>query len=170
MVSLIAIVVWKLHWLLVLAVWIPFVTLDGLFLSSALTKIPGGAWFTLLLATVLSSIFVLWRYGKEKQWAAEETGVLKLSTFIRKNERGLYYLPDSMGGRELNPIKGKPQGYQWAELTVQALPYSSTREVTASRPSSRNLSASSRLCPRSRSCSTCAACPVRTPRTKSVLR
>lgn len=107
MVSIIAIVVWKLHWLLVLAVWLPFVTLDGLFLSSALTKVPGGAWFTLMLAVILSSIFVLWRYGKEKQWAAEESGLLKLSTFIRKNEKGQYCLPVSMGGRELNPIKGE---------------------------------------------------------------
>jgi len=106
MVSLIAIVVWRLHWLLVLAVWLPFVTLDGLFLSSALTKVPEGAWFTLMLAVILSSIFVLWRYGKEAQWAAEETGLLRLSSFIRKNEKGVYCLPTSMGGRELNPIKG----------------------------------------------------------------
>jgi KUP system potassium uptake protein len=107
MVALIAIVVWRLQWLLVLAVWLPFITLDGLFLSSALTKVPDGAWFTLMLAVLLSSIFVLWRYGKEKQWAAEESGLLRLSSFIRKNEKGTYCLPTSMGGHELNPIKGK---------------------------------------------------------------
>jgi KUP system potassium uptake protein len=107
MVSLIAIVVWKLHLLLVFAIWLPFITLDGLFLSSALTKVPDGAWFTLMLAILLSSIFVLWRYGKEKQWAAEGAGLLRLSSFIRKNEKGIYCLPTSMGGRELNPIKGK---------------------------------------------------------------
>jgi len=59
-----------------------------------------------MLAILLSSIFVLWRYGKEKQWAAEESGLLRLSSFIRKNEKGIYCLPTSMGGRELNPIKG----------------------------------------------------------------
>jgi KUP system potassium uptake protein len=106
MVALIAIVVWRLHWLIVLMVWLPFITLDGLFLSSALTKVPDGAWFTLMLSVILSSIFVLWRYGKEMQWAAEEAGLLKLSTFIRKNDRGQYCLPASMDGRELNPIKG----------------------------------------------------------------
>jgi KUP system potassium uptake protein len=106
MVSLIAIVVWKLNWLLVLIVWLPFITLDGLFLSSALTKVPDGAWFTLLLAAILSSIFVLWRYGKEKQWAAEERGLTRLSSFIQRNEKGRYCLPSSMGGHELNPIKG----------------------------------------------------------------
>jgi KUP system potassium uptake protein len=107
MVALIAIVVWRLHWLLVMVVWLPFITLDGLFLSAALTKVPDGAWFTLMLAIILSSIFVLWRYGKEKQWAAEEKGLLKLSTFVKKNEKGIYCLPTNMGGRELNPIKGK---------------------------------------------------------------
>jgi KUP system potassium uptake protein len=35
--------------------------LDGLYLSSALTKVPDGAWFTLLLAILLASFFSLWR-------------------------------------------------------------------------------------------------------------
>ena len=71
MVAIVAVVVWRFHWALVLTVFIPFLALDGLFLSSAFTKIPDGAWFTLLLAIILSSIFVLWRYGKEKQVSAQ---------------------------------------------------------------------------------------------------
>lgn len=70
MIALVALVVWRLNWMLVLAVWLVFATLDGLFLTSALTKLPDGAWFTLLLAVILASTFALWRYGKEKQWQA----------------------------------------------------------------------------------------------------
>ena len=71
MVSLVALVVWQLSVFLVIASFLAFGLLDGLYLSSALTKVPDGAWFTLLLAVLLSSIFVLWRFGKENQWRAE---------------------------------------------------------------------------------------------------
>lgn len=40
-------------------------------MSAALQKVPAGGWFTLVLAFILSLIFTLWRWGKEKQWAAE---------------------------------------------------------------------------------------------------
>ncbi|KAF2473712.1 potassium transporter [Lindgomyces ingoldianus] len=50
--------------LLLITIWLPFVALDGIFLSSAITKVSDGAWFTLLLAFPLASICILWRYGK----------------------------------------------------------------------------------------------------------
>lgn len=78
LVTLVALIVWRTHPILVFAVWLPFVTLDGLFLSSALTKIPNGAWFTILLAGILASFFSLWRYGKEKQWASEARESIRL--------------------------------------------------------------------------------------------
>ena len=71
MVSLVALVIWQLNVAIVLLGFLIFGLLDGLYLSSALTKVPDGAWFTLCLAVFLSSIFVLWRYGKENQWHAE---------------------------------------------------------------------------------------------------
>ncbi|CAH0027091.1 unnamed protein product [Clonostachys rhizophaga] len=47
------------------------VSYEGAYTSSALRKVPEGAWFTIVLAAVLSSVFVLWRWGKEHQWSAE---------------------------------------------------------------------------------------------------
>lgn len=71
MVSLVALIIWRLPIVIVLAGFLVFGLLDGVYLSSALTKVPDGAWFTLCLAIVLLSVFVLWRYGKENQWRAE---------------------------------------------------------------------------------------------------
>ena len=71
MVSLVALVVWRLPIYVIIPCFLIFGTLDGLYLSSALTKVPDGAWFTLCLAVFLASIFVLWRFGKENQWQAE---------------------------------------------------------------------------------------------------
>lgn len=71
MVSLVALIIWRLPVLVVLLGFLVFGLLDGLYLSSALTKVPDGAWFTLVLAGILSSVFLLWRFGKENQWRAE---------------------------------------------------------------------------------------------------
>lgn len=71
MVSLVAILVWRLPAYVVFPIWLVFASLDGAFLSSVYEKVPDGAWFTLLLAFILSCIFTLWRFGKECQWKAE---------------------------------------------------------------------------------------------------
>jgi KUP system potassium uptake protein len=71
MVALVALLVWRLPIYLVLPVYLIFAALDAAYLSSALTKVPDGAWFTLALAIILSILFLLWRFGKEQQWRAE---------------------------------------------------------------------------------------------------
>lgn len=106
MIALVALIVWRLHWLLVFAVWLPIVTLDGLFMTAVMTKVPNGAWSTLMLAVVLSSIFVLWRYGKEKQWSAEGRDRSDLTAIVLKAKDGEWKLAPEMGGRQLTHIKG----------------------------------------------------------------
>ncbi|EPE05218.1 potassium transporter [Ophiostoma piceae UAMH 11346] len=80
MLCLVALVIWRLPVYVVLPIFTVFALMDGTFMSAALTKVPDGAWFTLLLAFLLSSIFVLWRYGKEAQWTAEEAKHVPLET------------------------------------------------------------------------------------------
>ncbi|KAL8860142.1 MAG: hypothetical protein Q9178_003406 [Gyalolechia marmorata] len=86
MVSLVAVIIWQLPLLVVLLGFLILGALDGVYLSSALTKVPDGAWFTLILATLLSSIFVLWRFGKENQWRAEASDRLAPSEIIDWNQ------------------------------------------------------------------------------------
>ncbi|KAF3940867.1 hypothetical protein ABW19_dt0208194 [Dactylella cylindrospora] len=71
LVGMVAVVVWRFNILLVTGVFFIFACFDGLFLSAALTKIPTGAWFTLVLAAILAFVMLLWRFGKHRQWAAE---------------------------------------------------------------------------------------------------
>lgn len=106
LVSLVALIVWRLNWVIVLLVWLPFIALDGLFLSSSLIKLPDGAWFTLLLAVILSSIFILWRYGKEHQWKSEGKDRATLSQVVLVDDNGNPRLSDRLGGGELTHIKG----------------------------------------------------------------
>ena len=114
MVSLVALIVWRLHFLIVAAGFLVFGTLDCLYLSSALTKVPNGAWFTLCLAVVLSSIFVLWRYGKENQWHAEgedKVSPTQLLTELPKDaekdgDAPVLRLSSSMGGAPVSRLRG----------------------------------------------------------------
>ncbi|OCK78778.1 potassium transporter, partial [Lepidopterella palustris CBS 459.81] len=106
MVALVAIVVWRLNWMLVMAVWLPFALLDGLFLTSAVTKLPDGAWFTLFLAVILASNFILWRFGKEQQWKAERENRPRLSNLVVKGSDGKARLASVFGGGKLTTIKG----------------------------------------------------------------
>lgn len=112
LVALVALIVWRLHPLLVLAVYLPLATLDGLFLSSASTKVPEGAWFTLLVAVVLASFFILWRYGKEAQWTAEAEDRISAKRLIAQGpvpEDGSNpkeHLHVQYGGGELDRVKG----------------------------------------------------------------
>lgn len=114
MVSLVALIVWRMHLPVVVAGFLVFGTLDGLYLSSALTKVPNGAWFTLCLAILLSSIFVLWRYGKENQWHAEgedRVSPTQLLTELpmdaeKDGDAPILRLPPSMGSAPVSRLRG----------------------------------------------------------------
>ena len=106
MVTLCAIVVWRINPFYVFLPWLTIACLDGTFLSSALTKVPDGAWFTLTLAGVLASSFILWRYGKEQQWAAEASERFPTSHVVKKREDGTVFLTSKYGGERVDAIKG----------------------------------------------------------------
>ncbi|KAH8690454.1 putative potassium transporter [Talaromyces proteolyticus] len=82
MVTLVALTVWRLPVYIVLPIFLIFALWDGMFLSSALTKVPAGAWVTLMIAGVLTCIFVLWRFGKEEQWKSEAADNMPLSQVV----------------------------------------------------------------------------------------
>ncbi|GKT63000.1 LOW QUALITY PROTEIN: potassium uptake protein [Colletotrichum tofieldiae] len=106
MVTLVAILVWGLPvWLVALPAF-AFATLDGLYLSSALNKVPDGAWFTLLISALMAGMFLLWRFGKENQWRAEAEDRFQPSTLVAKNKEGMLALAQRWGGDVLSPVNG----------------------------------------------------------------
>ena len=88
MVTLVALVIWRQPLWVVAPVSLVFLAFDGLYLSSALTKVPHGAWFTLCLAGFLSSIFVLWRFGKQTQWTAEADDTVSTKDLLALTSEG----------------------------------------------------------------------------------
>lgn len=92
MVSLAAMFVWRISPYIVFLPWLTIACLDGTYLSSALTKVPDGAWFTIALASILAMLFLLWRYGKEQQWFAEAEDRFPTSHFIVSSSDGQIFL------------------------------------------------------------------------------
>lgn len=106
MVSLVAILIWRLPAYVVFPVFLIFAALDGVFLTSVFTKVPEGAWFTLLLAIILSSIFILWRFGKEAQWAAESLDRLPPSHLLSLENPANPRLAPAFGGASVSTVEG----------------------------------------------------------------
>jgi len=106
MVSLAALIVWRIKPIYVFFPWLTIACLDGLYISSALTKVPDGAWFTLTLAGVLATLFILWRYGKEQQWHAEAEDRFPTTHLVTRTMNGDLRLTDAFGGDTLSTIKG----------------------------------------------------------------
>lgn len=106
MVTLVALLVWGLSPYVVFIPWLFFASIDGLYLSSALTKVPDGAWLTLTISGILACLFLLWRFGKESQWKAEAEDRIKPSSLVTKDEEGKLHLTERWGGDPLSVIRG----------------------------------------------------------------
>jgi len=75
-------------------------------MTSALNKVPDGAWFTVSLAIIIATVFSTWRFGKEHQWRSERKGRLpRLSRLVKTTESGVV-LTEEFGGGEVTAMKG----------------------------------------------------------------
>jgi KUP system potassium uptake protein len=108
MVTLVSLIVWRLSPFLVVLPWLFFATIDGLFLSSALLKVPDGAWFTLTVSGLLTGLFLLWRFGKASQWRAEAPDRIPLAQLLHRDssDSGHLQLAPRWSGDRLSVIRG----------------------------------------------------------------
>lgn len=109
MVAVVAILVWRLPIYIVIPIFIIFALWDGMFLSASMTKVPHGAWVTLMIAGVLTCIFVLWRYGKEEQWKSEAADSVPLSRVLcldSNTDNAQLQLAPSLGGKAISRTNG----------------------------------------------------------------
>ncbi|PNS17832.1 hypothetical protein CAC42_1 [Sphaceloma murrayae] len=106
MVALTAFFIWRLPLWVISPIWLAFASHDSAYLSSALEKVPRGAWFTIALAAVLAIIFLIWRFGKEQQWAAEAQDRFPTSELINCTVDGDMHLSKRFGSSRITRFRG----------------------------------------------------------------
>lgn len=117
LLALVGIIIWRIPSIIVIFIFLFFFAMEGAFMSATMRKVPHGAWFTLLLAFVLSSIFILWRWGKRQQWTAEaednvtSSHLLEASSASSPNEKvegrvQMRFASDTLGGAAISTIPG----------------------------------------------------------------
>jgi KUP system potassium uptake protein len=106
MVTLVALFVWQIRWYFVILPFLTFAAMDGTFLSSALLKVPVGAWFTLMLSGILACFLLLWRFGKEQQWFAEAEDRFPTSHFVSHQSDGSLCLAEKFDKIPISTSRG----------------------------------------------------------------
>lgn len=106
LVTLIAILVWRIKPYYIFLPLVAIASLDGTYLSSALIKVPDGGWFTILLSCLLACIFILWRFGKEQQWKSEAEDRFPTTHFVKMNDNKKLELTELFGSRQLSSMGG----------------------------------------------------------------
>jgi KUP system potassium uptake protein len=106
MVSIVALIIWRLHPLVVLAGFIVFSCLDGMYLLGTY-KVPDGAWFTLVLPLCFQA--------SSSSGASERTAMegrredrFQPSHLVTQGDDGELRLTSIFGGGELTNMKGIP--------------------------------------------------------------
>lgn len=71
LMTIIMLVIWDTHWLLVLIFFTVFIVLEGCYLSVVMTKIPQGGWAPFIISLVFTLIMMSWNYGRQKKFDYE---------------------------------------------------------------------------------------------------
>lgn len=70
LVSIVMLVAWRLHIAWTLLFLLPYLFVEGAFLSANLLNIPHGGWFSITMAVTITSVAVLWIWGSKHKTAA----------------------------------------------------------------------------------------------------
>ncbi|KAG0567231.1 hypothetical protein KC19_7G120000 [Ceratodon purpureus] len=69
--TIIMLVIWETHWLLVALFFTVLILVEGCYLSAVLAKIPQGGWLPLTLSVLFTLVMISWNYGRQKKFDYE---------------------------------------------------------------------------------------------------
>lgn len=105
LVTLVALMIWNVHFLIVVPIFLFIGFIDIVFLSAALAKVPAGGWFTVLLAATLTSTLLLWSYGEGRQWKAQRDDSSTQKAVITAHD-GRLFIRDGKAEYSVKNIRG----------------------------------------------------------------
>lgn len=96
LVTLVMLVIWDTHILLILAFLVPLIFVEGIFVSSLLHKIPQGGWVPFAIAAFFLLIMWSWTSGRSRKEAFDATRKLSISEFNRMVSSNDLYRPQGV--------------------------------------------------------------------------
>ncbi|XP_031095405.1 potassium transporter 26-like [Ipomoea triloba] len=71
--ALVMLLIWNTNILLILGFFLPYILIEGFFMTSLLRKIPQGGWVPFAISVILFAVMISWTYGssKKKEYEAE---------------------------------------------------------------------------------------------------
>ncbi|KAK2770431.1 hypothetical protein FQN53_005542 [Emmonsiellopsis sp. PD_33] len=106
LVALVALIIWNLHFIIVIPIFLFFAFIDGLFLSSAFYKVPSGGWFTIAMAATLASTLLTWNYGEECQKEADRDDSSPSRSTVFAGPDGALFIRQGNVDRGVKIIRG----------------------------------------------------------------
>ncbi|GAB4823867.1 hypothetical protein N2152v2_010913 [Parachlorella kessleri] len=109
LVSLLMLMSWEWHPAFVGCFWLTFTFIESSFLSSNMTKVPKGAWFTLTLAFVMFVITYTWHWGQELKLSYIHKHAVPLRDLLSIEYHSLVDAWDAGGGKSNGQLEEKHQ-------------------------------------------------------------
>ncbi|XP_060211966.1 potassium transporter 26-like [Lycium barbarum] len=69
--ALVMLIIWKTNIILILAFFLPYIIIEGCFMTSLLNKIPQGGWVPFAISAFFLTIMLSWTYGRSKKYEYE---------------------------------------------------------------------------------------------------
>ncbi len=83
MIGVLATRIWKWGRIAAVALMLPFLAIDGLYLASNATKIPNGGWFPLVAGFVIFTLLTTWSRGRALMRTNMEEGAIPMEVFAK---------------------------------------------------------------------------------------
>lgn len=93
LVTLVMLVIWDTHFLLILAFFVPLIAVEGVFVSSLLNKIPQGGWVPFAISSFFLVIMLSWTSGRSRKEAFDASRKLSISEFNQMLSSNDLYRP-----------------------------------------------------------------------------
>ncbi|CAK9138454.1 unnamed protein product [Ilex paraguariensis] len=89
--TLVMLLVWNTHVLLILTFFVPYILIEGVFMTSLLTKIPQGGWVPFAISAFFLTVMFSWLYGRSRKSAYEAERKMSLGELNQMLARNTVY-------------------------------------------------------------------------------
>eukprot|EP00250_Pteridium_aquilinum_P008232 c17788_g1_i1 orf=861-3326(-) len=82
LMSLVVVIVWRKSFFYAILLLLIFGTVEGMYFSASLLKVPRGGWVPLVLALIFMAVMCIWHYGTAKKYEYEAQNMVSMKQIL----------------------------------------------------------------------------------------